>query len=89
MKKNLIPVFCVAAALSACGGGGDGNASAPAPAPAPAPTAEVPSNASTSVSALVAYLSALVASSADTLEPVDVSNVVPPVDDYIEPSSVD
>lgn len=86
MKKSLILVFCAAAALSACGGG-DGNASAPAPAPAP--TAEVPANASTSVGALVAYLSALVASPADTLEPVDVSNVVPPVDDYIEPSSVD
>jgi hypothetical protein len=84
MKKSLVLLFCTAAMLSACGGGGSD-----APAPAPAPTAEVPPSASMSVAGLMTYMRALVASVADTLEPVDVSAVTPPTDDAIEPMAVD
>jgi ABC-type glycerol-3-phosphate transport system substrate-binding protein len=83
MKKSLILAFCTVAMLSACGGGGDD------PAPAPAPTTEVPPSASMSVAGLMTYMKALIASAADTLEPVDVSVVTPPTDDAIEPMAVD
>jgi hypothetical protein len=84
MKKSLILAFCTAAMLSGCGGGGDD-----APAPAPAPTAEVPASASMSVAGLMTYMKALIASAADSLEPVDVSAVTPPTDEAIEPMAVD
>ena len=81
MKRILIAMLV--SALVACGGGGNDDAGAPAP------TQEVPSSASTSVSGLIDYLKALVASAADTLEPVDVSAVTPPSDDTLEPAVVD
>ncbi len=84
MKKSWIVVASLAAVvLSACGGGND---ETPAPPPV---TQEVPASASASVGGLIAYLVALVASDADTLEPVDVSAVTPPVDDAGGPSVVD
>lgn len=81
MKKSLILALCAAAVLAACGGGDDDAA--------PAATAEVPASASASSMGLIDYLKLLVASSADTLEPVDVSAVTPPPDDSGEPALVD
>jgi hypothetical protein len=65
--------------LAACGGGDD---SAP-------PTSEVPPGASTSIDGFVDYLKKLVASSADTLEPVDTAAVTGPSDETSEPQKVD
>ncbi|HET6599359.1 MAG TPA: hypothetical protein VFG60_05300 [Burkholderiaceae bacterium] len=81
MKTSLIPALCVAAVLTACGGSDD--------AAPPAVTSEVPASASQSVAGFIDYLKALVASAADTLEPVDVSAVTPPTDDTGEPRVVD
>ncbi len=80
MKKLAALVFCAAAALAGCGGGDD--------TPPPA-TSQVPASASASISGFIAYLKELVASSADTLEPVDVSGVTPPTDETSEPQVVD
>jgi hypothetical protein len=80
MKRILIVMLV--SALAACGGGDDNAA-------APAATQEVPSSASASVTGLIDYLRALVASAADTLEPVDVSVVTPPSDDTLEPVVID
>ena len=87
MEKSWIAVL-FAAAVSACAGGNDDSAAPPAP-PAPPVTQEVPPGASASVAGLLAYLKALVVAPADTLEPVDVSAVTPPIDDGIEPDIVD
>jgi ABC-type glycerol-3-phosphate transport system substrate-binding protein len=79
MKSSWILAVCAAAALAACGGGDD----------EPAVTEAVPASASANVDNFVGYLRQLVASSADTLEPVDVSGVTPPTDDMAPPAVVD
>ncbi len=79
MKKSLIFALGLAAVLTACGGGDD---------PPPA-TEAVPASASNSVDGFINYLKELVAASADTLEPVDVSNVTPVLDDSAPPTVVD
>lgn len=81
MRKILISALVLAAVLSACDGGND---SSPPPA-----TSQVPDSASQSPAGFVDYLKRLVASSADTLEPVDVSAVSPKSDDSSEPVAVD
>ena len=75
-----ILALCSAAALTACGGSNDDT---------PPPTQQVPAGTSTSVSEVVSYLKALIASDADALEPVDLSNVTLAVDDQAPPESVD
>jgi ABC-type glycerol-3-phosphate transport system substrate-binding protein len=81
MKKSLILAICAAAVLAACGGGDDNDT--------PAATAQVPASASASSMGLIDYLKLLVASSADMLEPVDVTAVTPQVDDAGGPAVVD
>ena len=83
MQKILISALLAAAVLSACGGGSDNS-------PPPA-TAQVPESASQSPAGFVDYLKRLVASSADTLEPVDVSAVALPLltTESLEPKTVD
>ena len=81
MKKSLIFALCTAAVLAACGGGDDEDT--------PAATAQVPASASASSMGFVDYLKLLVAASADTLEPVDVSAVTPQADDSGGPAVVD
>jgi hypothetical protein len=81
MKKTLLASALAAGVLAACGGG-DNNAPPP-------PTAQVPASASQSVEGFISYLRDLVASMADTLEPVDTSAVTPPTDDTAEPQQVD
>jgi len=80
--RTLMTLAALAAAtlLAACGGGGHDD---------PPATSEVPASASTSVGGFVDYLKKLVASSADTLEPVDTAAVTPPADDTSEPKKVD
>ena len=82
MKKHwAISLSVVVVALAGCGGGGgDSNA--------PPATAQVPAAASMSVGGFMTYVHALVASMADTLEPVDVSAVTPPTDETSEPVAV-
>ncbi len=72
--------------LAACGGG---DASPPVTPPVTPPaTAAVPASASQSVDGFIAYLQLLVVAVADTLEPVDVSQVTPPVSDTTEPTPI-
>ncbi|HEY4065865.1 MAG TPA: hypothetical protein VGM74_03140 [Burkholderiaceae bacterium] len=78
-KPLAFTVLCAAALLSGCGGGGDDN-------PAPPVTQQAPASVNMSVAAFVDYLKALIASSADLLEPVDVSGITPATDDTIEPT---
>ena len=80
MKKTLLAALMAAAVLAACGGSDDG--------PPPA-TSQVPASASQTPGGFIAYLQLLVASMAETLEPVDTSGVVPPADDTSEPTTVD
>jgi ABC-type glycerol-3-phosphate transport system substrate-binding protein len=81
MKKTAIAAFAAAAVLAACGGDDFRNE--------PAATSEVPASASQSVDGFIGYLRKLVASAADTLEPVDTSGVVAPTDETGEPQPVD
>lgn len=71
--------------LSACDDSDDNDGGGVQTPPA---TSEVPPSASESVDGFISYLKALVASSADTLEPVDTAGVTPPVDDKSEPAPV-
>ena len=84
--RSSLVALAAAALVSACGGGGDYNNT---PAPVIPATTAVPPSASASVAGFIAYLKLLVASSADTLEPVDTSAVVGPTDDTAEPTTVD
>jgi hypothetical protein len=79
-KSWMILALCAGAALAGCGGGDDDT---------PPVTESVPASASESSGGFMNYVKALVASSADTLEPVDVSGVTPPADDTGEPAAVD
>jgi hypothetical protein len=71
--------FAVAALVSACGGDDFRERDA---------TSEVPPSASESSDGFIAYLRRLVASAADTLEPVDTGMVTAPKDDTSEPQTV-
>ena len=70
------------AGLAGCSGSDD-DASAP-----PAPTAAVPDSASQSSAGLVAYLKALAAADAETLEPVDLGTFAPVQPEDSEPEVV-
>jgi predicted small lipoprotein YifL len=82
--KSWVLALAAATLLAACGGGGD-LAQPPAAQP---PTAQVPATATASVGGYVGYLKALVASMADTLEPVDVNAVKPPTSEATEPDQL-
>ena len=84
MNKQL-RIFGIGAALSGvlalagCGGSDD----------TPPVTSQVPADASTSIGGFIGYLKALVVSSADNLDPVDVSMVTPPTDETSDPAPID
>jgi hypothetical protein len=79
-RKSWILAAATAALLAGCGGGGDNN---------PPVTSQVPASASATITGFISYIQALIASNADTLQPVDVSNVTPPKDETSSPISVD
>ncbi len=81
--KKIITTGSLLAVLAGCGGGGSDAL------PTPPATSAVPPSASASVAGFIGYLMQLVVAPADTLEPVDVSKVTPPVSDNTEPSPVD
>jgi hypothetical protein len=83
MKTSYVAALGVAAVVAACGGGGE------SASPFPPATTQVPPSASASTDGFISYLVALVASPADTLEPVDTSGVTPPTDEVSEPQKVD
>ncbi len=83
MKTSYVAALAVAVVVAACGGGGDSGT------PVPPATSQVPPSASISADGLVAYLKDLVASAADTLEPVDTSGVIAQTDDVNDPQKVD
>ena len=83
--RGIPAALMLSAFLAGCGGDPD---AAPPPGPPPV-TSTVPPSASQSVAGFIAYLQALVVSTADTLEPVDMSMVTGPVDETIEPLVVD
>lgn len=79
MKKSLLAACCASALLAACGGGDDDT---------PAVTAQVPPSASKSSVGFIDYLQQLVVASAETLEPVDITDVTPPADETGPPAEV-
>jgi hypothetical protein len=81
MKRTWVAAATVAVLLTACGGGDDDDT--------PPPTQSVPADVSTSSTSFISYLRALIASAADTLEPVDVSMVTPATDNTVEPTPID
>jgi len=81
MKKTFLAALMAVAVLTACGGGDDN------PPPPPA-TAQVPASASQSIDGFISYLKDLVAAMADTLEPVDTTDVTGPTDETSEPQTV-
>lgn len=81
MKTLIASVLMAGAFLAGCGGSNNDDG--------PPATSEVPASASASIDGFIQYLKALVASSADTLEPVDVSAVTPPLDETSEPVPID
>jgi hypothetical protein len=85
--RSSLAALAAAALLAACGGGGDFDNTPPPPVIPP--TSAVPPSASLSANGFIAYLVALVASPADTLEPVDTSAVTGPTIDTSEPTPVD
>lgn len=80
--RAYMTILALSAALGACGGDHEDDAIND-------PTSSVPADASQSVEGFIAYLKRLVASSADALEPVDVSSVTPPTTETGEPTTVD
>ena len=78
-KKTLIAAALTSLVLVACGGSDD----------PPPVTSQVPASASESIDGFVAYLKALVASDAESLEPVDLSETTPPSDDMSPPTTLD
>jgi hypothetical protein len=78
-----LAVAVVAFGSAGCGGGSDDDE------PASPPEQQVPASASASIDNFIGYLKSLIASNADTLEPVDVGGVTPPVDETSEPQKVE
>ncbi len=78
---SLVCALATGALVSGCGGSDYDNTPAPA-------TSEVPPSASASVAGLISYLSLLVVSSAENLEPVDTSMVTVPTDETSDPLPV-
>ena len=79
-KLAVSAVLGAAMAVAGCGGGGDDT---------PPVTAQVPVQASASIGGFIDYLKALVVSDADSLDPVDVSAVMPPTDETSAPAALD
>jgi hypothetical protein len=100
--RNGWTVLAACAVLAACGGGGGGgggNGTAVGGSPAiggtgtsvgdsPGSGGGVPPSALTSVGALVAYMSQLIAGSNDASEPLTLGDLTLPVDETAEPAAL-
>ena len=82
--KCLAPVLLACAVLAGCGGG-DGGGSAATPVTTPAP---VEPGIGDSVSALLAYMTGLLATTSETGEPVALGDTALAVDDTLEPAGL-
>lgn len=83
MNKQLsFVVLASALLLAACGGGGDDNRNDRQQ------DITVPGSASQSTGGFIAYLSALIQSNADLLEPVDTSGLTAPLPEQEEPAAI-
>lgn len=80
--KFLAPVLLACAVLAGCGGGG-GAVVAPVTTPAPAGP-----GIGDSVSALLAYMTGLLATTSETGEPVALGDTTLAVDDTLEPAGL-
>ena len=80
--KNKLAILVLGATgmLAACGGSDV--------AQIPSATSGVPPSASASIDGFITYVNLLIASAADTLEPVDVSALTAPTDETREPLPV-
>lgn len=87
MRKQFSLAVALLAAALVIGCGGDGGDGAVI-TPPPPPTSGIPENASSNSMGFVAYLMLLVASSADGLEPVDISGFTAPTSEQEEPASI-
>lgn len=74
----LLAALAVATALAACGGGGHDD-----PVTPPAAAGGVPASATASPEAFARYVGSLAPS--ETAEPIDLTNLVPPVSESAEP----
>jgi ABC-type glycerol-3-phosphate transport system substrate-binding protein len=83
MKKSTLVLCSAALLLAACGGG-----SGTPVADTPPVTDEVPDSANASAADMVAWMTVLAGSSAETKEPLDVSKFAPPEPDDAEPVSL-
>ncbi len=83
-KLGLAVSLAGALALAGCGGNDFDNSNSNNNTPPV--TSEVPASASASVTGFIEYLMKLVVSSADLLDPVDVSAVTAPTDETSDPT---
>jgi hypothetical protein len=82
--KFLAPVLLACVVLAGCGGG-DGGGSVVAPVTTPAPAEP---GIGDSVSALLAYMTGLLATTSETGEPVALGDTALAVDDTLEPAGL-
>lgn len=80
MRTTWVMAFCAALVLAGCGGGDDDHT--------PPVTEQVPGSVNSSSMSFIAYVTALIASAADALEPVSTDAVTPATDDAGEPQPV-
>ena len=87
MRTQLSLAVIAAALLGGCGGGGNDDHYVTPPTPPPI-TEAIPDSASQNSNGFIAYLLALVNSSADQLEPVKTDGFTAPTAEQEEPISI-
>ncbi|MES2944660.1 MAG: hypothetical protein V4772_17470 [Pseudomonadota bacterium] len=85
LNSRLMLAAVLSAALVA-GCGGDGSAAPPIVAPVPTPTPTPVADISTSVSDLFAFVSALIAGTSDSSDPIDINPLTLATDNAASPT---
>ena len=88
VMRGFLALVATTTLLAACGGNDNGGGSGTGVVTPPV-TSMVPASASATAAGFITYLQQLIASFADTLEPVDTSSVTGPTDDTSEPTKID